>query len=151
MTNAQYNAITGPAHDAWDELGAAQEAHRATPARLPLTQVHPGQQVLDTETKLITHAIKMAATNTTTTIARDIRLHTGYARAGDEAFVLARQALTHTGDIDPRRDGTLTIRLDPLPTNRGTAAIAELCQHLTATQTTYPGTDLTLRYEIKSR
>lgn len=151
VTNAEYNAITGPAFEAWDELGAAQEAHRAIPARLPLGEVHPGQQVLDTETKLITHAIKMAAHNTTTDIARDIRLHTHYARAADEAFVLARQALTHSGDIDPRADGILTIRLDPLPTARATAAIAELCHHLTATSTTYPGTDLTLRYEIKNQ
>lgn len=29
-------------------------------------------------------------------------------------------------------------------------AIAQLCEHLTATKTRYPGTDLTLRYEVKS-
>jgi hypothetical protein len=63
---------------------------------------------------------------------------------------LIRQALTGSGDIDPR-DGTLTIRLDPLPTQRATTAIAELCEHLTATHTRYPGTNLTLRYEIKTR
>jgi hypothetical protein len=45
----------------------------------------------------------------------------------------------------------LTIRLDPLPTQRATTAIAELCEHLTATHTRYPGTNLTLRYEIKTR
>ena len=58
--------------------------------------------------------------------------------------------MTGSGDIDPR-DDTLTIRLDPLPTQRATTAIAQLCQHLTATKTRYPGTDLTLRYEIKTR
>jgi hypothetical protein len=41
--------------------------------------------------------------------------------------------------------------LDPLPTRRATTAIAELCEHLTATHTRYPGTNLILRYEIKSR
>jgi hypothetical protein len=40
--------------------------------------------------------------------------------------------------------------LDPLPTGRATAAIAQLCEHLTATQTRYPGTNLILRYEIKT-
>jgi hypothetical protein len=40
---------------------------------------------------------------------------------------------------------------DPLPTARATAAIAQLCGHLTATQTDYPGTDLILRYEAKTR
>jgi hypothetical protein len=74
----------------------------------------------------------------------------GYARANREAHTLIRQALTGSGDIDPH-DGVLTVRLDPLPTRRATTAIAELCEHLTATKTRYPGTDLILRYEIKTR
>ena len=120
------------------------------PARLPLGQVNPGQQVLDIQTKLITHAIRIAAFNTATTLARAIRVHTGYARANREAHTLIRQALTGSGDIDPH-DGVLTVRLDPLPTRRATKAITELCEHLTATKTRYPGTDLILRYEIKTR
>ncbi len=102
------------------------------------------------ETKLLTHAIKMATFNTITTIAWHIRLHTSYARADQEAYTLARQILTHTGDIDPRTPGVLTITLDPLPTGRGTRALAELCEHLSATNTTYPGTNRLLRYQIKS-
>jgi len=31
------------------------------PARLPLGQVSPGQQLLDVQTKVITHAIRIAA------------------------------------------------------------------------------------------
>jgi hypothetical protein len=58
--------------------------------------------------------------------------------------------LKQSGDIIPDHD-TLTIRLDPLPTRRATTAISQLCQHLTGTQTRYPGTNLTLRYEIKTR
>ena len=45
---------------------------------------------------------------------------------------------------------TLTITLDPLPTPRATAALAELCEHLTATGTCYPGTNLTLTYRVKT-
>ena len=113
--------------------------------------LHPGQQVLDVETKLITHAIGAAAFNTINALARDIRLDAGYARANHEAHTLARHVLTHSGDIDPGVDGVLTVRLDPMPTARATAAIGELCEHLTATGTRYPGTDLILRYEIKTR
>jgi hypothetical protein len=58
--------------------------------------------------------------------------------------------LTGSGDIDPG-DGTLIVRLDPLPTGRATAAIVQLCEHLTVTPTRYPGTDLILRYEVKTR
>nr|MDQ2710564.1 hypothetical protein [Actinomycetota bacterium] len=148
ITNHDHDGLTADLREAQAHLDAAQAAHRAVPTRLPLEQVNPGQQVLDIQTKLITHAIRMTAFNTITALARAVRLHTSYARANDEAHTLIRQALTGSGDIHPS-DGVLTVRLDPLPTRRATAAIAQLCQHLTATGTRYPGTDLLLRYEIK--
>jgi hypothetical protein len=150
ITNAAHDALTADLRDAEADLDTAQAAHRGVPARLPLAQINPGQQVLDVQTKLITHAIRIAAFNTATALARAIRVHTGYARANHEAHTLVRQALTGSGDIDPG-DGVLTVRLDPLPTQRATTAIAQLCEHLTATQTRYPGTNLILRYEIKTR
>jgi transposase-like protein len=151
ITSAMHNAVNAPLRDAEAALDQAEAAHKEIPARLPLGELSPGQQVLDTETKLITHAIRMAAFNTATTLAREIRTNTGYARASEEAHALARQALTGSGDIDTTNPGYLTIRLDPLPTKRATTAIGELCEHLTTTQTRYPGTGLILRYEIKNR
>lgn len=152
VTNQLYNTVTAGWHAAEDDLTAARAAHAGLPARVRLGDLAPDQQVLDTETKLIFHALKIAAFNTTTAIARDIRVHSGYARADQEAYTLTRQVLTHTGDIIPDTDAnTLTVRLDSLPTGRETAAIAQLCEHLTATNTVYPGTDLAMRYEIKSQ
>jgi len=60
-----------------------------------------------------------------------------------------KSGLAGSGDIIPDRD-TLHIRLDPLPAPRHTAAIDELCHALNDTNTVCPGTDLTLRYSIKS-
>ena len=150
ITNQVHNALTADLRHAETTLDTAQAAHRAVPARLPLAGVNPGQQVLDTQTKLITHAIRMTAFNIDTALARAVRVYTGYARADDEAHNLIRQALTGSGDINPGQ-GVLTIRLDPLPTRRATTAIAQLCEHLTATETRYPGTHLVLRYEVKTR
>ena len=150
LTNADYNQITGPLREAEHALANAQAVNAATPARLPLDQVNPGQQVLDVETKLLTHAIRIAAFNTITSLARDLRVHTSYARASDEAHTLISQALRQPGDIIPG-DGVLTIRLDPLPTRRATKALTELCEHLNDTHTRYPGTDLLLHYETKTR
>lgn len=62
-----------------------------------------------------------------------------------------RQAFNQPGDIDPTEPGYLTIRLDPLATKRATKAIDELCEHLTTTQTRYPGTELILKFAIKNR
>ena len=151
LTNAMINTITADMHTAQTTLDTALAAHQAIPARLPLSQVNPGQQVLDTETKLIHHAIRIAAYNTTQSLARSIATATGYTRADDEAHTLIRTALAGSGDIIPDHDtATLHIRLDPLSAPRHTAAIDELCHALNDTNTVYPGTDLTLRYSIKS-
>lgn len=101
ITNTDHDTLTADLRAARADLDAAQAAHRAVPARLPLGQVNPGQQVLDIQTKLISHGIRIAAFNTATTLARAIRVHTGYARANQEAHALVRQALTGSGDIDP--------------------------------------------------
>jgi len=79
ITNNDHDGLTAGPRAAKADLDTAQETHRAIPARLPLGQVNPGQQVLDIQTKLITHAIRIAALNTATTLARAIRVHTSYA------------------------------------------------------------------------
>jgi hypothetical protein len=101
LTNQVINTINTDAHTAQATLNAAIDAHQAIPARLPLAQVHPGQQVLDSETKLIHHAIRIAAYNTMRSLARAIATDTGYARADDEAHTLIRTALADSGDIIP--------------------------------------------------
>ena len=90
---------------------------------------------LDAETKQITHAIRMAAYNAETALARALDGH--YARAGDEAYALIREALTASGDICPG-NGELLIRLDPLTAPRRTQALAALCDQLTAAGAAIP-------------
>jgi hypothetical protein len=103
---------------------------------------------LEAEVKQITHAIRMAAYNAETALARALDGH--YARAGDEACALICEALTTSGDIH-LAPGELLIRLDPLTAPRRTQALAALCDQLTAAGARYPGTDLVLHYEVKSR
>src|SRR5674476_1039539 len=73
LTNPVHDAITADLRAAGADLAAAQQAHKTIPTRVPLGELHPGQQVLDVETKLITHAISAAAFNTINALARDIR------------------------------------------------------------------------------
>jgi len=98
------------------------------------------------QTKLITHATRMAACNTETILAR--ALNGRYARADDEAYALIREALHASGDITIH-GSVLQIRLDPLSAPRRTLALAALCEQLTTAATRYPGTQLLLRYEVK--
>jgi transposase len=146
LTNQVLNALQAPAEAAYRELGEAEAAAAATPARIRLGDLAPDMMRLDAETKQITHAIRMAAYNTETTLARHLDGH--YARAEDEAYALIREALAGSGDIHPS-SSQLLVRLDPLTAPRRTQALAGLCERLSAARTRYPGTDLVLHYEVK--
>ncbi len=146
LSNQVINALAAPVEAAWRELEEADSAAVSVPARIPLGTLAPDMVRLDAETKQITHAIRMAAYNAETTLARALDGH--YARAGDEAYALIREALTVSGDICPG-SGQLLIRLDPLTAPRRTQALAALCDQLNQAQACYPGTDLVLRYEVK--
>ena len=146
ITNHMINALDAPVQAACRELDEADTAAAATPARVPLGTLAPDMMRLETEIKQITHAIRMTAYNTETTLARALDGH--YARAGDEAYALIREALAASGDIHPG-DSELLIRLDPLTAPRRTQALAALCDQLNHTASRYPGTDLVLHYEVK--
>jgi len=111
ITNQALARLDAPVAAARRHLQAAQAAARAIPAKIPLSEYNPAMVRLDTEAKLITHAIRMAACNTETILARALNGH--YARAGDEAYALIREALHASGDITTHGT-TLHIRLDPL-------------------------------------
>jgi hypothetical protein len=127
-------------------LDQARTDRASTPARVPLATVCPDARLLDEETKLITHAIRMSAYNAESTLARLLREH--YPRANDEPRALLREAMRLPGDIHITGD-TLHLRLDPATAPRRSRAIAGLCHELTATQTRYPGTNLRIEYSVK--
>ena len=146
ITNQMINALHAPVQAAHREHSLADKAAAATPGRIPLGALAPDMMRLDAEVKQITHAIRMAAFNAQTALAR--ALDGRYARAGDEAYALIREALTASGDIRPG-PGQLLIQLDPLTAPRRTQALAALCDQLSQAASRYPGTDLVLRYEVK--
>jgi len=66
----------------------------------------------------------------------------------DDARSLVRQVFTSTVDLCPNPDQkTLTVRLHQLTTAAHDHVLDHLCAELTATETTYPGTDLRLVFE----
>jgi transposase-like protein len=146
ITNQMINALDAPVEAAYRELDEAGTAAAAIPSRVPLGTLAPDMMRLEAEIKQITHAIRMTAYNAETTLARTLNGY--YARAGDEAYAVIREALTASGDIHPR-PSQLLIQLDPLTALRRTRALAALCDQLNHTASRYPGTDLVLHYEVK--
>lgn len=139
-------AATRALSAAREQLEQATAESRQTPSHLPLGQVRPAARLLDEERKLLTHAIRMAAYNAESTLARMIRPH--YARAEDEARTLIREAMTLSGDIQITAN-TVHLRLDPASAPRRSRALAALCDQLTATETIYPDTQMKIEYSIK--
>ena len=125
------------------------ESERKTmPERVPLASLKPDAKQLATQRKLITHAVRMNAYNAESALARLLAPH--YARAKDEARDVIREAITSNGSVRATKTH-LHVTLNPLSSPRRTRAIASLCNELNATKTTYPGTNLTLHYTIKTR
>ena len=128
------------------QLADARRTAADTPTRVPLGDIAPDARLLDSETKLLTHACRIAAYNTESALARLLAPH--YARAHDEARSLVREALTTAGDLHIA-DGRIHVTLNPLSAPRRTRALAAICETLNDTETVYPGTDLIMNYTVK--
>ena len=67
--------------EAQADLAAAKKTSRNTATHLPLGDVRPGSRRLETERKLLTHAIRMSTNNSESALARLLRPH--YGRSDD--------------------------------------------------------------------
>lgn len=130
------------------EVDRRAQTAKAIPAKLPLSDVRPDAQRLAPERKRIHDAIRMATYNAESALTRVLAPH--YPRAHDEARSLLREIFGSPADIQINGN-ELHVRIHPLSAPRRTRALAGLCADLTATNTTYPGTDLTLIYTVKQR
>lgn len=131
-----------------EHLESLRGSAREIPAKVALGTLHPQAARLDPERKRICDAIRIASYNAETTLVAMLRPH--YARAEDEARTLAQEIYAAPADIDIVGDH-LVVRIEPLSAPHRTRALAGLCEELTATETTYPGTELRLVYEVKQR
>lgn len=117
----------------------------AVPAKVPLALVRPDAARLDPERKRVHDAVRMATYNAESSLARLVAPH--YARADDEARSLLREVFASPADLQVV-GAELHVRIHPLSAPRRTRALAALCVDLTATETIYPRTELTLVYSV---
>jgi hypothetical protein len=103
---------------------------------------------LRTERKHFVDTIKMIAYRAETSLASLLREH--LARS-DDARSLLRQIFNNEVDLVPDSTAnTLTVRLHNLTQAANDKAIAQLCNTLNETRTVFPGTNLTMIFEIGS-
>jgi hypothetical protein len=118
----------------------------AVPRRLPVGQVVEGPVVkLATERMHLTSLIKMVAYQLESDLLRLITPH--YKRAEEEGRTLVQSMLASAADLDVSQT-ELRVRITPLSSAYRTCVLATLCAELNETPTRFPGTNLTLRYEV---
>jgi hypothetical protein len=103
-------------------------------------------ECLASERQRIHDAVRMATYNAESALAR--LLAPQYTRADDAARSLLREAFQAPADLRVIGD-ELHVRVNSLSAPLRSRAIAALCDELTATNTFYPGTNLTLVYSME--
>ena len=98
------------------------------------------------EVKRLTDCIKMVAYQAESSLVGLVAPH--YRRHQDEGRKLIASAMQLPGAMEVV-EGELRVTLEPAASPNRTKAIRELCEQLNATESTYPGTQLRLRYGIR--
>lgn len=133
--------------DAWQAVEQLQARRRKIPRRVPVQSISSEPVVkLAPEIKHLTNLIKMVAYQAESELLRAVAPH--YARASEEGRTLIQSALSNTADLAVTQT-ELVVTLAPLSSAHRTRAIAALCEELNASETTFPGSCLRLRYAIR--
>lgn len=128
---------------------AALSAQRAQiPRKTMLKNLPPDQRYrqLCPESKHFIDTIKMIAYRAESALAGELREH---LQREDDTRALLRRVFVTPANLHPDYDRqTLTVQLHRLGSPLQDAAVAKLCNELTATQTQFPATKLTLVYRL---
>jgi hypothetical protein len=133
-----------------EHLAALKQQRADVPTHVLYKELPPEQRFerLRADSKHFIDTIKMIAYRAETAMAnvlRDVLART------DDARELLSALYTNDADLIPNEQTqTLTVRLHHLANHMSTAALQHLCDHLTATETVFPGTNLRLVYTLVS-
>ncbi len=133
--------------DAADRIAKLLARQKSLPARVPLAEARPGQDLLklSTERKHLTNVLKLVAYQIESDLVNLIRPH--YVRTDDEGRTLIQTALQSTAALEPIGN-ELRVTLSPLSSSHRSQAVAALCETLNKTKTRFPGTDLLMRFAV---
>jgi hypothetical protein len=133
------------------EIANLKQLRKQTEHHIPVKSLPEADRFtrLRTERKHFIDTVKMIAYRAETSMASLLREH--MARGGDDARALLRQIFQTEADLTPDlATNTLTVRLHHLTQAAHDKAIEHLLADLNATQTVFPGTQLTLVFKLGS-
>jgi len=133
------------------EIAKLKQLRKQTEHHIPVKSLPEADRFtrLRTECKHFIDTVKMIAYRAETSMAALLREH--MARGSDDARALLRQIFETEADLTPDlAANTLTVRLHHLTQAAHDQAIEQLLGDLNATQTAFPGTQLTLVFKLGS-
>jgi hypothetical protein len=133
------------------EIDNLKQRRKETAHHIPVQSLPEKDQFtrLCTERKHFVDTLKMIAYRAESSMASLLAEH--MARGGDDARALLRQLFQTEADPMPDLEAkTLTVRLHHLTQAAHEQAIEQLLAELNATQTVFPGTQLTLVFKLGS-
>ena len=132
------------------DLESLKETRKRTVKHVVLSSLPESDHFsqLDPVRKQFVDAIKMIAYRAETSMA--VVLRKSLARSDDTRALLRDIYLSDADIIPNEKEQTLTVRLHHLTNRLSDTAAQHLAEELNATETTYPGTNLCLRYELVS-
>jgi hypothetical protein len=132
------------------EIEGLKQQRKETKHHIPLKSLPEEERFtrLRTERKHFLDTIKMIAYRAETSLVSILREHLSRS---DDARTLIRQIFETDADLLPdATTNTLTVRIHHLTQAAHDQVLQKLCAALNETQTTFPGTDLTLIFKIGS-
>ena len=133
------------------EIDSCKQLRKKTDHHIPVKSLPEEDRFtrLRTERKHFIDTLKMIAYRAESSMASLLRDH--LARGEDDARALLRQIFQTEADLTPdSAASTLTVRLHHLTQAAHDQAIEKLLADLNATQTVFPGTNLTLVFKLGS-
>ena len=122
---------------------------RAVPQRIEVRDRTEGEVLkLATERKHLTDLIKMVAYQAESDLLSFLRAN--YARSDDEGRTLLHELFRAAADIDVS-GSHLRLTICPLSSPHRTLAVQALCEILTETRTTFPGSRMTMCFSVNPR
>ena len=129
------------------KLEALEKMRKSVPTRVPVQQLTEGEVLkLRVERKHLTDLVKMLAYQAESDLVALIAPH--YRRSEQDGRTLIQSALASPGDIEVA-ENELLVNLEPLSSPHRTHALVALCEVINASKTRFPGSKLTLRFEVK--
>jgi hypothetical protein len=130
------------------DIARVQTQHNALPARVPWNTTDKGRHAVQPciEVRRLMHVFRIAAHRAESGLLELLRPH--FQDWRHEGRALTRTILQSRGHLRVT-DTELHVTLDPLASPYKTRALAALCQDLTRLDSTFPGTNLKMVFDVQ--